>query len=95
MDALVSPFTQESGLLFEDLNGASQFPAAGAVNWLPLSNHDFLLPPVHVVRGKVVFILQNVCLSTGGAYLGWLGGTYLELGVPTLDGVTILYGGAR
>ena len=48
MDALVSPFTQESGLLFEDLNRASPFPAAGAAlykaNLLPLSNHDFSFP---------------------------------------------------
>ena len=40
---------------------------------------------VYVVRWKVMFILGNVCLSTGRVP-NLEGGTYPEWGVPTLDG---------
>ena len=60
-----------------------------------LRSRKYLLPPVYVVRGKVMFILGNVCLSIGGTYPAWDaltldGGAYfgrriltLNLGVPT------------
>ena len=54
---------------------------------LKLSNSHrlWLLPPAYVVRGKVIFILGNVCLFTiGGGYLvQGLGGGYP---VPGLGG---------